>query len=179
MYLTHWGRVTHICGGNLTIIGLDNGLSPGRRPAIIWTNAGILSIRTLGTTFDEIFSKIHAFSFKKMHMKMSSGKMSAILCRPQCVNVSNETELNPLWCLYLTIFRITGNVLWIQQFCKVLLFMWCRLCHLIDITVDYILISYSRVCVCICCFISTPSSKSPIICYICVYVCTYIYSYVI
>ena len=28
--LTHWGRVTHICVGNLTIIGSDNGLSSGR-----------------------------------------------------------------------------------------------------------------------------------------------------
>ena len=37
--LTHWGRVTHICVGNLTIIGPDNGLSPGRRQAIIWSNA--------------------------------------------------------------------------------------------------------------------------------------------
>ena len=26
MSLTHWGRVTHICVGNLTIIGSDNGL---------------------------------------------------------------------------------------------------------------------------------------------------------
>ena len=26
--LTHWGRVTHICVSNLTIIGSDNGLSP-------------------------------------------------------------------------------------------------------------------------------------------------------
>ena len=42
--LTHRGRVTHICVGNLTIIGSDNGLSPGRRQAIIWTNAGILLI---------------------------------------------------------------------------------------------------------------------------------------
>ena len=31
----HWGRVTHICVSNLTIIGSDNGLSPGRRQAII------------------------------------------------------------------------------------------------------------------------------------------------
>ena len=38
--LTHWGRVTHICVGKLTIIGSDNGLSPGRRQAIIWTIAG-------------------------------------------------------------------------------------------------------------------------------------------
>ena len=38
--LTHWGRVTHICVGKLTIIGSDNGLSPERRQAIIWTNIG-------------------------------------------------------------------------------------------------------------------------------------------
>ena len=49
--LTHWGRVTHICVGNLTIIGPDNGLSPGRRQAIIWTNAGILLIGPWGTNF--------------------------------------------------------------------------------------------------------------------------------
>ena len=46
--LTHWGRETHICIGKLTIIGSDNGLSPGRRQAIIWTNAGILLIGPLG-----------------------------------------------------------------------------------------------------------------------------------
>ena len=36
--------MTHICVSNLAIIGSDNGLSPGRRQAIIWTNAGILLI---------------------------------------------------------------------------------------------------------------------------------------
>ena len=64
--LTHWGRVTHICINNLTTIGSDNGLSPGWRHAIIWFNAGILLIRTLGTNFSEILSKIHTFSFKRM-----------------------------------------------------------------------------------------------------------------
>ena len=43
--LSHWGRVTHICVNKLTTIVSDNGLSPGRRQAIIWTNAGILLIR--------------------------------------------------------------------------------------------------------------------------------------
>ena len=56
--LTHWGRVTHICVGYLTIIGPDNGLSPGRRQAIIWTSAGILLIGPLGTNFNEILIKI-------------------------------------------------------------------------------------------------------------------------
>ena len=41
--LTHSGRVTHICVDNLTISGSHNGLSSGRRQAITWANAGILS----------------------------------------------------------------------------------------------------------------------------------------
>ena len=73
-HLTHWGRVKHICIGKLIIIGSDNGLSPGRRQAIIWTNAGIWSIRPLGTHFSEILIEILTFSFKKMHLKMSSAK---------------------------------------------------------------------------------------------------------
>ena len=72
--LTHWGRVMHICVSKQTGIGSDNGLSPGRRQAIIWTNAGILWIGPLGTNFSEIISEIHAFSFKKMHLKVSSAK---------------------------------------------------------------------------------------------------------
>ena len=78
--LTHWGRVTHICVSKLTIIGSDNGLSPGRRQAIIWTNDGILLIRTFQTHFSEIVSEIHTFSCKKIHWKMSSGKW-----RPFCL----------------------------------------------------------------------------------------------
>ena len=72
--LTHWGRVTHICVGKLTTIGSDNGLSPGRRQAIIWTNDGILLLWTLGTNFYEILSEIHSFSFEKTHLKLSSAK---------------------------------------------------------------------------------------------------------
>ena len=85
--LTHWGRVTHICVSKLTIIGSDNGLSPGRRQAIIWTNDGILLIRPLGTNFSEILSKIRIFSFKKMHLKTSSVKW-----RPFCLGFN---VLNP------------------------------------------------------------------------------------
>ena len=79
--LTHWGRVTHICVGNLTIIGSDNGLSPDRRQAITWTNVGISLIGPLGTNFSEMLIEMHVFSFKKIHWKMA-----AILSRPQCVN---------------------------------------------------------------------------------------------
>ena len=81
--LTHWGRVTHICVSKPTTIGSDNGLSPGRRQAIIWTNAGILLIGPLGTNLSEILREIHTFSLKKMHLKMSSGKW-----RPFCLGLN-------------------------------------------------------------------------------------------
>ena len=93
--LTHWGRVTHICDGNLTIIGPDNGLSPGRRQAIIWTNAGILLIRPLGTNFNEMLIKILTFSFMKMRLKVSSAKW-----RPFCLglNVLNLSQTPTAHC---------------------------------------------------------------------------------
>ena len=73
-YWTHCGRVTHICVGKLSIISSDNGLSPGRRHAIIWTNAGILLIGPLGTNFSENWIGIATFSIKEMHLKMLSAK---------------------------------------------------------------------------------------------------------
>ena len=51
--LTHRGRVTHVCGIKSTLIDSDNGVSPGQHQAIIWTNAELLSIGTLGTNFSE------------------------------------------------------------------------------------------------------------------------------
>ena len=63
--LTHWDRVTHICVSKLTIIGSDNGLSPGRRQAIIWTNAGIWLIRTLGKTSVKSKAKFIHFHSRK------------------------------------------------------------------------------------------------------------------
>ena len=58
----------------LTIIGSYNGLLPGWHQAIIWTNDGMLLIGPLGTNFNEFFIKIQQFSFKKVHLKMSSEK---------------------------------------------------------------------------------------------------------
>ena len=88
--LTHWDRVTHICVGNLTIIGSDNGWSPDRRQAITWTNVGVLFIGPIGTTFSEMVIEIHTFSFKKIQLKMSSVKW-----RPVCLglNVLKQIEL--------------------------------------------------------------------------------------
>ena len=90
--LTHWGRVTHICIAKRTIIGSDNGLSPGRRQAIIWTIAGILLIGPLGINFSEMLIGVQIFSFKKMYSKMSSEKWL-----PFCLGLN---VLN-LWVYYI------------------------------------------------------------------------------
>ena len=80
---THWGRVTHICVSELTIIGSDNGLSPRHRQAIIWNNAGWLLIEPIGTNVSETSIIIQTFSFKKMHLNMSSVKW-----RPFCLGLN-------------------------------------------------------------------------------------------
>ena len=59
---------------NWVIIGSDNGLSPVRCQAIIWTNAGILLGGPFGTNFSEFLIGIQTFSFRKLHLKTSSAK---------------------------------------------------------------------------------------------------------
>ena len=103
---THWGRVTHISVGKLTIIGSDNGLSPDRRPAIIWTNDGILLIGPLGTNFSEILIElieIITFSFKKMRLKVLSAKR-----RPFCLGL-NELKISTTICVITANIYSTGK----------------------------------------------------------------------
>ena len=76
-----------MCVSKLTTTESDNGLSPGRRQAIIWTYAGILLIGPLGTNFSEILIiNIYTFSFNKNVFENVVCEMAAILSRPQCVN---------------------------------------------------------------------------------------------
>ena len=80
--LSHWGRVTHICFGKLTIIGSDNGLSPHRRKAIISTNAVNWTLKKLQWNCNRnsnIF--IEENTFDNVVCKMLS-----ISSQPQCVN---------------------------------------------------------------------------------------------
>ena len=74
LLLTHWGRMTHKCASKIFIIGSDNGFSPSRRQAIIWTNVWILLIGPLGIYLNEISIEINTCSFEKMHLKMYSAK---------------------------------------------------------------------------------------------------------
>ena len=76
-----------MCVGNLAIIGSDNGLSPRRRQAIIWTNAGLLLIKPLGTNFNEVLIKNLTFSVMKMRLKVSYAKW-----RPSCLDLNVLTH---------------------------------------------------------------------------------------
>ena len=87
MLLTHWGRMMHICVSKQTIIGSDNGLSPGRRQAIIWINSGMLFIGSLGINFNEILIKNLYILFQENPFENIVWKMASILSRSQCVNM--------------------------------------------------------------------------------------------
>ena len=110
----------HICVGNLTIIGSDNGLSPGRRQAITWTNVGILLIGPIGTNFSEMLIEIHTFSFKKIHLKMSSGKWRPfcfglnVLSRGTVDNIKFGTlRFHQMWEWAIVVWRWEGTRKWI------------------------------------------------------------------
>ena len=116
--LTPVGRVTHVCVSTLTIIGSDNGLSPGRCQTILWTNR-VLLIRTSVTNFSETFSEIHIFSFNKCIWKcrLQNGGhfVSASMCLyhtlTSCVNSADTYTCITLqthpWCIRLTCFRLS------------------------------------------------------------------------
>ena len=122
--LTHWGRMMHICVGNLTIIVSDNGLSPYRRQAIIWTNAGILLIGP----FSEIFIRIQTFSFKKMHLKMLSAKwrpfrlsLNVLRLMPlhtTCCNWDSLITSTVYWCIASKL-KAPRNFYWMSN-----MFLW-------------------------------------------------------
>ena len=98
--------MSHICVSKLTIIGSDNGLSPGGRQAIIWTNAGIMLIGPLRTNFYGTLIKIHTFSFKKMQLKLSFGKWL-----PFCLSLHVLTHL----VLRPEYSAQTRTMLWLQM----------------------------------------------------------------
>ena len=87
--------MTHICVSKLTNIGSDNGMSPGRPQAIIWTNAGIMLIGPLATIFSEILIVISTFPFTKTCLKVSSVKWW-----PFCFGLNVLIRLPKYWNQY-------------------------------------------------------------------------------
>ena len=95
---------------NYTTTGSDNGLWPGQCQAIIWTNAGILLTGPLGTNSSEILIEIRTFSFKKMHLKMSSGKWRPLFLGLNVLthNLNSSvpvTQLSLHWSVDMTVYR--------------------------------------------------------------------------
>ena len=126
-FLTHWGRVTHICVSNLTTIGWGNGLSPERRRAIIWTNAGILLIGPLGTNISEIIIEIQTFSLKKIRLKMSSAKCCSFRLGLNVLSSKSDWCLNTVtimrhatsWKLSYSIVHGPNSLLFLKLCCVI------------------------------------------------------------
>ena len=102
--------MTHIYVSKLSIIGPDNGLSPGQRQSIIWTNAEILLIRPLETNFNEILIEIYTSSFRKTHLKMSSGKW-----RPFCLGLNVLRVLLTVAWQTLSVYRTQWSLVILGQ----------------------------------------------------------------
>ena len=81
-------RLSDIWVSKVPITGADNGLSPGQREAIIWTNSGILLPGPLGTKFSEISIGINTdIVIQENAFQNVVHNVAAILSRPQCVNM--------------------------------------------------------------------------------------------
>ena len=76
------------CWRVASIIGSDNGLSPDRHHAIIWTNAGILLIGQLEIYFSDILSNICIF-----HSRKCIWKCFAVEWWPFCLGLNVLTAL--------------------------------------------------------------------------------------
>ena len=86
---THWGRVTHICVGNLTIIGSDNGSAPSHYLNQCWNIVNWNSRNKLQWYVNRnSYIFIQENPFENVVWK----KMAAILCLPQCVKASPSME---------------------------------------------------------------------------------------
>ena len=95
LLLTHLPMCRVYASVNWVNNGSDNGLSPGRRQAIIWTNAGILLIGLLRTNFGEILIQRNAF-------ENDVCEMSVILFRERWVNYDMKWVTKDTATLFIT-----------------------------------------------------------------------------
>ena len=121
--VTHWGRVTHIRVDNPTIIGSDNGLSPGRRQAIIWTNARILLICQTFNRNSYIFIQANPF-------QNFVWKMAAMWSRPQCVDVMRSDDVCLRQWTGPSLFQVMDCCLTTPILAEKINTMWSNLLHL-------------------------------------------------
>ena len=113
--------MTHICVSDLTSIASDNGLSPGRRQAIIRTNGGIIAYnnnKSLRNKLQWIFSRNSNIFIQENAFESVVCEKAAISSRPQWVNPSAIVSYDnvTIW----KAFRIIGLFVMVQ--CGVLVF---------------------------------------------------------
>ena len=84
LYLIHWGRVTDICVSKLTIISLNNGLSPARAKPLSEPKLKYFNW-TLGNKLQWNLNWNSYIFIQEIIFENVVWKMTAILSRPQCV----------------------------------------------------------------------------------------------
>ena len=117
--------MAHICVSEIIIIGSDNGFSPGRRQAIIWTSAGILLIGSFGIHLSEILIEINLLMIALTQVLSDNFKPSLKAALTQRHHrdhmVSNLTrtvlqEMPKISIIYLEISHVTLAVLGVDYF---------------------------------------------------------------
>ena len=108
---------TYICVNKLNTIGSGNGLAPGRRQAITWTNARILSIGHLATP-QRNFNRNSSNSIKENAFQNIVWKMVVILTWPQCIKGLMALMCNILyiwsryqWNIRYTLWHYSGVIM--------------------------------------------------------------------
>ena len=86
--VTHWGRVTYISVSKLTIIGSDNGLSPGRRQANIGTNARKIVNSNLRNQLQWNLKRNSRIFIQENAFEKVVCEITPILSRPRYINSS-------------------------------------------------------------------------------------------
>ena len=114
----------HKSVGNLTTIGSDNGLSPGRRQVIIWTNVEILVTVPLGTKWN--FNRNSYVCIQENASENVVCEKTAVLYQPQCDKDPCQAIINDMmvsethW--YTALLYIDGEY-WYQQRTTVILYV--------------------------------------------------------
>ena len=104
--LTRWDRVTHKYASDSTLIGSDNGLSPGRRQVIMRTITGILLKWSLGNKLQRHFNRNLYIFVQENAIKNVIWKMAGILSRSQCVNSLGPSDAVWRWRSWSTLIQV-------------------------------------------------------------------------
>ena len=90
--------MTYIYVIKLIIICSDNGLLPGQRQAIIWTNAGIWYKLNQKNKIQRNFQR-NSYIFIQNNAFENICEMASVLSRPQCIKQKTKFTMEQLYML--------------------------------------------------------------------------------